>query len=268
MQRDSTSSPSPASTPTSSRPNKRPRLSTNDSPSSFKSSPASSHPSTPAGRERAEADLVNDHLASEERKRSEAVEREGWARGETKWYLSVREPKVERTALRVVEVGYSMLDAGEGQVSEDESGEESAEGGQVHGRRTFGNFKRGREEVEKDDAAGSESSSDDEEEEDEEEDDPTGAAALIAETRRAAAEKARAERKAKRKADDSEGKRMAEERRKKHVKLNQLRSISGSGGGSGSPLSRGRVSGDGKEDRACFRCGEKGHEKRDCPRGR
>lgn len=169
-----------------------------------------------------------------------------------------------------MQAGYSTLDGSAGQDQDSGSEEGNAEQAPIPGRRTFGNFKRGKQGATGDSPSSSMSGSEDshssEGGEEDEEDDPTGAAALIAQERKAAGEKARAERKAKRKADESEARRMADERRKKHVKLNQLSSISG--GGSGSPLSRGRVSGAGKEDRACFKCGEKGHEKRDCPRGR
>jgi hypothetical protein len=52
---------------------------------------------------------------------------------------------------------------------------------------------------------------------------------------------------------------MADERRKKHVKLNNLSSISGGGG---TPKSRASS----RQDMVCFKCGEKGHAQRDCPR--
>lgn len=101
------------------------------------------------------------------------------------------------------------------------------------------------------------SSSDDAEDEGE---DATGASALIKQARKEATEKARTERRAKRKADEAETRRLAEERRKKHVKLNNLSSISGGGG------TPSRSRGAGRDDMVCFKCGDKGHAKRDCPR--
>ena len=53
---------------------------------------------------------------------------------------------------------------------------------------------------------------------------------MIASSRKEAGDKARAERKAKRKAEKAESERLADDRRKKQVKLNKLTSISGSGG--------------------------------------
>lgn len=104
----------------------------------------------------------------------------------------------------------------------------------------------------------SDSSSDSEDDEDESEsDDPTGAKALIAQTRRDAGDKARTERKAKRKAEKEEATRMADERRKKVVKLNKLNSISG---GKTTPTRS-----PSHTDMTCFKCGKKGHAKRDCP---
>ena len=74
---------------------------------------------------------------------------------------------------------------------------------------------------------------------------------MIVQSRKEAGEKARAERKAKRKAEKAESARLAEERRKKHVKLNALISISGR-----SPSN---------QDIRCYRCGGKGHLQKNCP---
>lgn len=49
--------------------------------------------------------------------------------------------------------------------------------------------------------------------------------------------------------------RLAEKRRSKGVNLNKLSSISGGSGGKSSV----------KGNRECFQCGEKGHEKWECP---
>ena len=105
----------------------------------------------------------------------------------------------------------------------------------------------------------SDSSSDSSENNDDEEDDsddPTGAKAMIAQSRKAAGEKARAERKAKKQAEKTDATRLAEQRRKKQVKLNKLSSISSADATSNRP-SAGR-------SMTCFACGEKGHGQRDC----
>lgn len=63
----------------------------------------------------------------------------------------------------------------------------------------------------------------------------------------------------KRNAEKVESKSLAEKRRSKEVKLNRLTSISGGGGSANQSTG-------GKSDRECYSCGEKGHERRDCPR--
>jgi hypothetical protein len=94
-------------------------------------------------------------------------------------------------------------------------------------------------------------------EDDDPSDDPTGAKELIRQSRKEAGDKARSERKAKKQAEKAESLRMADERRKKQVKLNKLTSISNGGGSSsGSPNHK---------DMTCHQCGQKGHIQRDCP---
>lgn len=80
---------------------------------------------------------------------------------------------------------------------------------------------------------------------------------MIAQSRKEAGEKARAERKAKRKSENEDAARMAEQRRKKHVRLNQLDSISG---GRSTPMRS-----PSHKDITCYKCGKKGHTQRDCP---
>lgn len=76
---------------------------------------------------------------------------------------------------------------------------------------------------------------------------------MIRQARREAAEKLRAQRKAERKAEKSDALRMAEERRKKSLKLN----------GTSTPQS---ISANSAKNIECHRCGEKGHYKSDCPK--
>ena len=79
---------------------------------------------------------------------------------------------------------------------------------------------------------------------------------MTAQSPKDASEKARTERKAKRKFEKAEAAHMADQRRKKNVKLNQPRGISSGGTAYSKPF----VS----KDMICFKCGEKGHPQRDC----
>jgi hypothetical protein len=61
-------------------------------------------------------------LAEEELKRSKAIERQAAELGETKWVLSVQEPKLERSGLKIVSASFADIDA-----SDDESEEDGEE---------------------------------------------------------------------------------------------------------------------------------------------
>lgn len=109
--------------------------------------------------------------------------------------------------------------------------------------------------------ASSDSDSDEDEDEAEaeesefDEDDPTSQ--LLKTARDDAARELKAQRKAKRKAEKAELLRLAEKRKKKDVKLNQLTSISG-----GNAASKGASKG------PCHKCGEVGHFIAECPKGK
>lgn len=201
-------------------------------------------------------------MDADEQRRVEALEKEAARRGETKWYLSFREPQVQasESPLRIVSAGFSALDAGHDDEARTAQEDEETVRPQVAGRKSFGNFNKA-----KNQKADEESSDDSESDEDdgEIEDDPTGVKALIAQGRKEAAGRARADRKAKKAADSAESQRLAEQRRKKDVNLNKAHSISSGGG---------RVSGGGPskkssylENMICHRCSEKGHMSKDCP---
>lgn len=251
MQRASGASSTP-STPSGQPPSKKQRLSNG----SFNASP-----STP----KSDAQAMQEAMASEERRRTAALDREALDRGDTKWYLSFQNPQSPATEspLRIVSAGFSALDAVDGRKDiesedEDEDEDEGLTRPQLPGRRSFGKFNKAVEKQQNPDMSSSDSESESEKDEegdgDEDlSDDPTGAKALIAQTRKEAAEKARQERSAKRKAAKAESLRLAEERRKKQVKLNGLTSISGGGG---TPPGKSFT---------CHRCGQKGHIQRDCP---
>ncbi|KAK5119843.1 hypothetical protein LTR85_007169 [Meristemomyces frigidus] len=249
MQRASASPSSSPNTPAE-PPSKKQRLSNG------------SHNSTPSSTPRSDARAVAEALAAEEQKRTEAIERQAAERGESKWYLSFKEPQASAadSPLRVVSAGYSLLDAAS--TSNARSDEEETRPKPIAGRRSFGKFNKVVEKQQNPDLS-SDSTSDDSESDpeaenggdDDVEDDLTGANALITASRKEAGEAARRERRTKRKAEKAEALRLADERRKKHVKLNQLTSISGNTGGSPST-----------KEITCHSCGKKGHIQRDCPR--
>ncbi|RMY47495.1 hypothetical protein D0865_08630 [Hortaea werneckii] len=213
--------------------------------------------STPPSASRSDAAAAKEAVAAEERQREEAFDREAADRGESKWYLSFKQPQKPASAspFRVVSAGYSTLDGSNNKDQDSEDENESA-GPQV-GRRSFGKFNKGLEKQQNPDMSSesepSESEQEDEDDEDDE-DDPTGAKALIAKERKEAGDKARAERKARKKAEKAESQKLAEDRRKKQVKLNGLTSISGAGGGS-----------PGNKNITCHNCNKKGHIQRECP---
>ena len=129
MQRASASPASAPSTPTE-YPSKKQRLSNG------------SYNSTPASAPSSDAQAIEKALAAEEQKRTEALEREAAHRGESKWYLSIREPQVPaaESPMHIVSAGYSTLDT-----AQDRFSEEEGEGGavpQVTGRRSFGKINR------------------------------------------------------------------------------------------------------------------------------
>lgn len=201
-------------------------------------------PSTPNERPTKKQRLSNGSALStpstpvEDQKRAGEVEREGYNKGETKWYLSFQAPPATKTEspLRIVSAGYSALDSGR-RAQETDSDEEEGEDDQptrptLAGRRSFGKFNKKIEKQNNPDAEDSAAEEDEEEEEEdaEIEDDPTGVKALIAQGKKEAANRVRAERKAKKAADTAEAQRLARDRREKAVKLNKVTSISSGGG--------------------------------------
>lgn len=89
--------------------------------------------------------------------------------------------------------------------------------------------------------------------------DPADTQGLIQAVKGEMAQRAKAEKWAKRDAKQREVVQVAEKRRSKEVNLNRLSSISGGGGPGG--VGNGRD----MSNMECFRCGEKGHAKKDCP---
>jgi hypothetical protein len=63
-------------------------------------------------------------LAEEELKRSKAIDRQAAELGETKWVLSVQEPKLEKSSLKIVSASFADIDASDGESEMD--GEETS----------------------------------------------------------------------------------------------------------------------------------------------
>ncbi|KAK5111322.1 hypothetical protein LTR62_005162 [Meristemomyces frigidus] len=247
MQRSGTASPSSTPSTPAEPPSKRQRLSTG----SFNSTPSA----TPRV-----------HTPSTGDSPSNAATGLGAAdRDETKWYLSFKQPNTPATEspLRVIRAGYSSLDSAGTRpdlLSENEGNETARP--KFSGRKSFGKFNKTIERQQNPDLSSSDSgdgdsASEGDSDSENDSDDPSGAKALITAARKEAGDKARAERKVKKSAEKAEALRLADERRKKYVKLNKLTGISsgGGGGGGGGPDMRKLV---------CHTCGKTGHFQRDC----
>lgn len=101
--------------------------------------------STPPSASRSDATAAKEAVAAEERQREEAFDREAADRGESKWYLSFKQPQKPASAspFRVVSAGYSTLD-GSNTKDQDSEDEDESTGPHV-GRRSFGKFNKGLE---------------------------------------------------------------------------------------------------------------------------
>ncbi|KAI9880056.1 MAG: hypothetical protein M1830_005788 [Pleopsidium flavum] len=246
MQRAAASSPSSPQTPEQSSP-KRQKLFNDFSPA------------TPS----ADLQAIQAALAAEEAKRSEALERQAAEAGESKWVLSFQPENASLVdgasenglgSLRIINASFSGLDR---PLVSTEQAEEVSRSSAVVGRRSFGKFNRALEKRQNGNDGSSSSSEEDASEsanqvDGDEDDDPAGTKALIQASREEATQRAKAERKAQRRAAKFEAAQLATRRKSKEVKLNKLGSISGGGGGMNA-------------SRECFRCGNKGHKKDECP---
>lgn len=215
-------------------------------------------------------------VAAEEAKRQAALERQAADAGDTRWVLNFKQDINDSSntfsgALRVIQTGFAAIDHGtDGGAILSYIEDESLERPTIVGRRSYGKFNRTVEvwpsrrsyfsatanpkyQKLQDPTAESSSESESEKDEDNEPEDssddndyqdPTDA--LVQAARQEAAKKLKAERRAKRKAAEAESRRLAEQRKKKDIKLNTLTSISNS------PIT-------------CHKCGERGHVQAKCP---
>ena len=133
MQRGAATPSSTPSTP-SEPPSKRQRLSN-----------GTAH-STPSSTPRSRVDAIDSVPSSGNQTPLENDERGGPDHGESKWYLSVKEPVSTsgKSSLHIVSAGYSTLDGAATSVTRS-SEEEEADGpttAPISGRRSFGKFNR------------------------------------------------------------------------------------------------------------------------------
>lgn len=125
MQRAANASPKSTPSTPDGHPSKRQRLSYG----------SNATPATPSPDQRA----IQAALAEEEMRRSVAVEQQAAEAGESRWMLSVQQPKIAPPAFQIVQASFAEIDS---TVSDDdqEEGEynDSPAGKRVAGRMSFG----------------------------------------------------------------------------------------------------------------------------------
>ncbi|QSZ37749.1 hypothetical protein DSL72_008848 [Monilinia vaccinii-corymbosi] len=207
-------------------------------------------------------------IETEEAKKQAALDRAAAEAGDTRWVLSFEDRihlNTPTNTLRVIQAGFAHLDLPTPTKLERGGGGDDGdfvdEKPFMVGRRSFGKFNKVLEKqqnpnIEFSSSEEEESEGEEEESADEDtEDDPTGAKELIRASRHEAVKRAKEERKAKKKAEKAGLLELSKKRKKKHVSLNGLTSLSGSGGGAN------------QSDMKCFTCGGN-HMAKECPRKR
>lgn len=125
MQRAANASPKSTPSTPNSPPSKRQRLSYGSNAS----------PATPSSDQRA----IQAALAEEEMKRSAAVERQATEAGESRWMLSVHQPKIPAPSFRIVQASFAEIDSTNSDDDYEEGEyEDSPAGKRVPGRMSFG----------------------------------------------------------------------------------------------------------------------------------
>ncbi|EAT81517.1 hypothetical protein HBI56_153510 [Parastagonospora nodorum] len=190
-------------------------------------------------------EIIQSAIDLEEKKRQEALDKAAQHSGETKWVLSFTDPLAgkRQESLQVQHAGFAEIDAA------DESDEDEEEVQPIR-KKYGGGIKRKDKPIAFEKAEQSEGEiSSSSEDEDYDSDDPT--AALIRETRREVAAEHRKPRDAQPTHNyDSPGK----PRRDQNGEVN-IRGLTS-------------LSGQPRDQPECFQCGQKGHMKSDCPKGR
>ncbi|KAF1925031.1 uncharacterized protein M421DRAFT_267391 [Didymella exigua CBS 183.55] len=193
------------------------------------------------GSAAADRQILESALAEDAKKEQEARDKAAQYTGETKWVLSYTDPLEGKRgdALTVRQAGFAELDA-------DDSDDEDEEPAQPIRRQYGGGVKKASKHVfEK--TEGSDGETESSSEDDYDSDDPT--AELIRETKREMSSKKRESRKSL--GDASPAARPINE----DANLDRLTSLSGGRKPAGRDMS----------SMECFKCGQKGHAKADCP---
>lgn len=100
--------------------------------------------STPASTPHADTKLPSNAPTPEDQRREEAFAREAEARGDSKWYLSFKEPQspAANSPLRIVSAGYGALDSSRTAGRSSSGDEGSSSPPHMSGRRSFGKFNK------------------------------------------------------------------------------------------------------------------------------
>ncbi|KAF9691464.1 hypothetical protein EKO04_010896 [Ascochyta lentis] len=195
------------------------------------------------GSAAADQQILQSALAEEAKKQQEAMDKAAQHTGETKWVLSYKDPLEGKRgdSLHVRQAGFAELDA-------EDSGEEDEEPAQPI-RKQYGGGVKKAEKPAFEKAEGSEGETEASSEDDYDSDDPT--AELIRETKREMSTKKRESRKSLGDASPRAAARPINE----DANLDRLTSLSGGRKPGGRDMS----------SMECFKCGQKGHAKADCP---
>ncbi|UPX19970.1 uncharacterized protein EKO05_0010218 [Ascochyta rabiei] len=197
------------------------------------------------GSAAADQQILQSALAEEAKRQQEAVDKAAQYTGETKWVLSYKDPLEGKRGegLHVRQAGFAELDAEDGE--DDDDDDEPAQ----PIRKQYGGGVKKAEKPVFENAEGSEGETEPSSEDDYDSDDPT--AELIRETKRDMSTKKRESRKSLGDASPRGAPRPVDE----DAHLDRLTSLSGGRKPGGRDMS----------SMECFKCGQKGHAKADCP---
>ncbi|KAJ4344218.1 hypothetical protein N0V95_006258 [Ascochyta clinopodiicola] len=195
------------------------------------------------GSAAADQQILQSALAEEAKKQQEAMDKAAQYTGETKWVLSYKDPLEGKRgdSLNIRQAGFAELDAEDSEDEDDEPAQPI--------RKQYGGGVKKAEKPTFENAEGSEGETEPSSEDDYDSDDPT--AELIRETKREMSTKKHESRKSLGEASPRGAPRPINE----DANLDRLTSLSGGRKPAGRDMS----------SMECFKCGQKGHAKADCP---